>query len=324
MHEHFQQEDFIPKKFQRNWYSLDELARLVATAGQLGGFGEGNLSERIAPNTAQNVTGQTQPYTNASVGESGYITSPIPLDNMNPGSGDYAPYLPAGTTPPTSSYSGGSSGGSSSVSSNGFEGILGAADQARRDAIARATENYNIGRSIYDQGLNTLGTRRKQFEELFSNTQGDILTGYEKNRGEMQSSASGEATRSANALRALGLGGSAVINSQGRQAQENARSLGSLQESRTASDRANATNKSEQDLWANSQEGALGTYLQQLGSQKSLAESGAGTDYSNLLGNVASQIAALQAARGNIDSYSANPISVDPSAWLSSVNNANT
>ena len=227
---------------------------------------------------------------------------------------------PPPTAPPPS---GGGGGATSAPTSNPFDAILKAAQDAKNNAVSQAGSAYNIGQGIYNQGMDMLGQKRKQFQDTFTGTQGDILSGYEKNRGQLQRSAQDATTRTAEAMRALGLGGSAVMNANGRQAQENSKALASTQDSRVASDRANVQNLADQNMWADQQAGTLQSYLQGLGAQKSAAESGASTNFSNIMNNVTSQIAALQAAGNGIGNYQANPIAVNADQWTSAVNNPN-
>lgn len=205
-------------------------------------------------------------------------------------------------------------------SSNLFNDILDRAAAERDAAISRAGQYVTDAQRLRDQGLNILGQKRDEFQKLFQDTSGDILTGYEGNRGQLQTAAQNEQTRTSNALRALGLGGSAFEKASGRQAQENARALSSLQNQRAQSDRANLNNLNEQNLWANNQQFSLDNLVSDAMSRMQDFQSGANTNYNNVLDQISSQIAALDASK--LQNYQPTGINFDPSQLVSTLNNA--
>lgn len=268
-------------------------------------------------------------------GGSNFTTTPTPANTVRPAESIspnvFGNVLGSTTSLPSWDYldslpvnkSSGGGGGSNPSGSYNFNNVLADANKVREDALRRASDSYNIGRGAYNEGIDTLNKRREQFQQNYDQTSGDILQGYEKNRGELNRSANEASTRTGNALRALGLGESAAVKATGRQNQENLRNLSSLQDSRVASDRANTANLNEQNIWADSQQSALDRYLQQLGSDKQTAETGADVNFNNILNSIQSSLASLQAARGDISGYTANPIAVNADQWASTVNNAN-
>lgn len=201
-----------------------------------------------------------------------------------------------------------------------FESVLrGARDEARRQAEA----GYNRARGIYDEGMGILNKRRGEFQDLFEQGRENILGRYEQERGNLQESAQGARTRMANALRALGLGGSAFVKSEGRQRQNEARGLGNLAGERETNERANQAELSGRIDWANTQEGALQRALEDAGNVRSGIESSADINYLNdvsgMLNRILENQMALNAASGN---FTANPYQVNISDLTGALNAA--
>jgi len=202
--------------------------------------------------------------------------------------------------------------------------------QAQRD-LARSTyeegnrragDAFNRARGVYDEGVGLLGQRKQEFQNLFSEGQDNILNRYEGERGNLQAASQGAETRSANSLRALGLGGSAAIKSQGRQAQQNARAAGELATQRDQNESANTGAFNERQTWANTQQSALQRSLQDATDQRTAAENQAGLiergdnqgiqqNIDGFLQNLANQQASLAATRQGIGGYTANPSSIN-------------
>jgi hypothetical protein len=152
---------------------------------------------------------------------------------------------------------------------------------------------WNAAQSAYNQGKSALASKEQQFLDSFNQGKSDILTGFQKGEGELQSSAAGAATRNANALRALGLGGSAVFNTNGRQTQANMQALGTLENARDTNTAANQTAYNTNEQWANGQSANLDT---QLGNAASARQSGAQSILDSIVNN---QMAAAAAGVGN-------------------------
>jgi len=152
---------------------------------------------------------------------------------------------------------------------------------------------WNAAQSAYNQGKSALASKEQQFLDSFNQGKSDILTGFQKGAGELQSSAAGAATRNANALRALGLGGSAVVNTNGRQTQANMQALGTLENARDTNTAANQTAYNTNEQWANGQSANLDT---QLGNAASARQSGAQSILDSIVNN---QMAAAAAGVGN-------------------------
>jgi len=202
--------------------------------------------------------------------------------------------------------------------------------QSQRD-LARSTyeegkrqagDAFNRARGIYDEGVGLLGQRKQEFQKLFSEGQDNILNRYESERGNLQAASQGAETRSANSLRALGLGGSAAIKSQGRLAQQNARAAGELATQKDQNESANTGVFNERQTWANTQDSALQRSLQDAYDQRTAAENQAGLvergDYQGIqqnvdgfLQNLSNQQASLAASRQGIGGYTANPTSIN-------------
>jgi len=239
------------------------------------------------------------------------------------------PGAPGGATD-TPSGGGGGGGGNPGNPSPFDTGAFERNVQSQRD-LARSTyeegkrragDAFNRARGVYDEGVGLLGQRRQEFQKLFSEGQDNILDRYEGERGNLQAASQGAETRSANSLRALGLGGSAAIKSQGRQTQNNARAAGELATQRNQNDNANTGVFNERQTWANTQDSALQRSLQDATDQRTAAENQAGLvergDYQGIqqnvdgfLQNLANQQASLAATRQGIGGYTADPTSIN-------------
>lgn len=288
MHNHFSAEDPFTSKFQRNYgaFGFNTLLELIQgkkpdpVANFIGGFRNPGVSMNTTP-----VQGKSAPldYSTKSTGGS-----------TNPSNVQYGPVYNGPVAP--AAQTGGGNGGGGQVqgaqTSGGGGGIdFGALiDQARQRS-----------RGIYNEGMSALQGKRKQFSDIFEQGKGDILQGFEKGAGELQASATGARERNANALRALGLGGSAVVRSQGREKQAEAKGLANLQDIRGQNERGNQEAFQSNTDWANSQESGLNQFLQNADAQ---ANQGA----FSLLDNILSSQIAANAARGQ---YTPNATTVN-------------
>jgi hypothetical protein len=207
-----------------------------------------------------------------------------------------------------------------------------AARAAYEEGLTRARSGFDRARGLYDEGMGLLDTRRNQFKELYDEGQGNILNRFQEEAGNLQRSAQGEQTRNANALRAMGLGGSAMVRSQGRQTQDNMRALGNLQTQRSQNETGLRRENEERDLWARTQESALNRQLSDAGEARRQAESQ--LDLVNMgnenqirqnamsfLDNIASRQSALAAANQGIQGFEANPYSINIDSFANSLNN---
>lgn len=196
------------------------------------------------------------------------------------------------------------------------------ARQVYDEGMRRASAAFDRTRGIVDEGRQLLGKRKEEFKGLFDEGGAKILDTYEGERGNLQSSAEGAATRSANSLRAMGLGGSAVIKSEGKQRQNNVKALGSLQTQRDTNDSANKREYDERLNWANVQDSALTRQLadaeearRSAEAQAGLIEAGDVQGINERLGGylqsiLSNQMAAEQASKATGE-YVANPYAVD-------------
>lgn len=201
------------------------------------------------------------------------------------------------------------------------------------EGMRRAAAAYERARGIYDESMGTLGTRRAQFKDVYDTGNENILNSYEGERGNLQAAAAGNATRSANALRALGLGGSAMFKSEGSQRQNNMKSLGALNTERAANEKENLSGYNENQLWANTQEAAIQRALNDAAELRTAAENQAGLieagDVDTINQNMAGYLdkiitnqMALSAANEGVNSKTVNPYAVNISDLASSLNAA--
>lgn len=199
-----------------------------------------------------------------------------------------------------------------------FAEQVAAARRAAEEGRRRADEAFQRSRGIFDEGMGLLGQRRNEFQEQFNQGQNDILGGYQQGRGQLQASAQNAAKASANAMRAMGIGGpaSALLNNQGRRDQMNMEALSNLQRERALNDRQNTSNFNENKTWANTQEAGLNRYLQDADSLRrntendfDFARQGAENDIRAQMNEYVRQIQAqnnaLEMAKGNIGGFQA-------------------
>lgn len=199
-----------------------------------------------------------------------------------------------------------------------FATLLGRA----RDAARSTAENgFNRARGIYDEGMGLLKTRKDEFQNVFDTGNENILNSYEKGRGELQTSNAGAETRMANAMRALGLGGSAFVKSEGAQRQTAAKGLGTLNSEKNTNDLANLGQFNENQNWANTQENSLSRSLEDANNARSAAESSSDIGYLQDMGNLFNTILSNQlAVNASAGTKVANPYTVNISDMTSALN----
>lgn len=192
---------------------------------------------------------------------------------------------------------------------------------AREEARRQAGAGFERARGIYDEGMGLLKNRRQEFQNLFEQGRGNILDRFEQGRGELQASDQGAQTRLANALRAMGMGGSAYIKSTGKQTQDAAKALGGLQTERNNNENANLGEFNSRQDWANTQEGALQRSLEDANNARSAVESSSDIGYLQDIGNLFNTILSNQlAAKAAAGSYTANPYAVNISDMTKALN----
>ena len=305
MHEHFLTD--IENRFQRNYFApfgFNTIMELIQgkkpdpVANLIGGFTHPGSPVNTTPTTGAkapldytNVLGAST--VNNSPDTSGPLLGPKyngPINNNNNNS--------SGQTAPTS-------GGT------GYD--FGAIIQRQMDT---ANGLYDRAKGIYDEGKNALASKMTQFKNNFDQGNADILQGYQRGAGELQSSAQGAATRNSNALRALGLGGSAVERTQGRQTQNNMKALASLQDIRGANELQNKTAYDENTQWGNAMDSQLKRSLDDAGYQRQAASNGLMDNLSNIFNNIINNQMAYAASIGQ---KAANPTMVDIPSMLNTL-----
>jgi hypothetical protein len=195
--------------------------------------------------------------------------------------------------------------------------LLAARDEARRQAQV----GFDRARGIYDEGVGLLDKRKGEFQTNFDTGRENILNGFEQGRGELQASNTGAETRMANAMRALGLGGSAYVKNEGANRQNAAKALGGLQTERNTNEVANKGVFDTNQDWANTQQSSLDRYLGDAANARTGAETSSDlgylSDMGNLFNTILSNQLAVKAAAGN---YTADPYSVNISDMTKSLN----
>ena len=303
--------------------------RINKSLENTGGIAEGDYSSALrmgapyAPSRADGgILTRPQAQQNSGAVESFLKSNGITnINTLNPVQRDQYNKLTANT-----------GGGGGGYDINGMvEAQRSAARAAYEEAVRRAGEGFNRARGIYDEGMGLLGKRREEFEKLYGEGKDSILNRFEGERGNLQASSQNAASRSANALRALGLGGSAMIKSEGRQRQQNMQQLGDLQGQRDTNERQNDRDVGERRTWADTQETALNRRLADADEARRATEAQANlvqmgdesrirSESNSFMQRIAEQQMALAATRGQTASYAANPLAVNMADFTDSLN----
>ena len=196
-----------------------------------------------------------------------------------------------------------------------------ALSNARSSAKAAAEQGYNRARGIFDEGMGLLNQRKQEFTENYNQGNQDILNSYEGNRGELQSSNKGAETRLGNSLRALGLGGSAFVKSQGKLNQDSAKALGNLQTEKSGNEAANLSDYNTNNQWADTQQSSLQRSLEDASNARSAADSSTDVNYLNNMGNMFQTLLNNAISYQNAaNTYTANPYSVNMNSYTDALN----
>jgi hypothetical protein len=296
---HFTHEPIESQKFRRNWY------------GHTGSWGSPEfgftewLQKTLKPNTTRTEQGGSN-LRGPAVSTTGLNLmsgSPFTMPATNPTPVSFGDILGVDTTQPTTTTSG-SGGGGGTITGGGGGLDFGAMLDMQR---AEADKQYQRALGIYNEGLGALGQKRDQFGKVYEQGKTDILQGFEKGAGELQSASQGASQRNANALRALGLGGSAVERTQGRQQQQNAKGLAGLQDSRSANERANTEAYQANTDWANAQESALSRFRDDASGARQSWENNSTGQIAEMFNNLINQQSAYNASIGG---QAVNPYAV--------------
>ena len=212
-----------------------------------------------------------------------------------------------------------------------FDQLIELARSAYDEGLRRVRSAFDRTKGIYDEGVSGLKKKIGEFTDTYNTGSSDILNKYEQERGNLQASAKNAETKSNNLLRALGLGGSAIVRSEGRLRQEGAKQAGNLSEQRTFNDRENLKQFNANQDWANSQQSALDRILADANEQRIAAENSAGLVYAGDVGainermdNYFNNLAALEAAGGSTNAGTSaktvNPYAVNIDSLVNSLN----
>lgn len=215
-----------------------------------------------------------------------------------------------------------------------FENLKKIAQERYNQGLANAENERNRVVDLVSEILGGLDKRRGQFKQDWNTASDDVLNRYESERGNLQRSAQGEATRLGNAMRALGINGSAMLNSNAKQSQENLRALGGLTLERETNDRANQRTLDNNMEWALGEEKNANrmkgdaefnygqaknlNWFDLLGNANEIDRS-----MTNYLQNIQAQNAALQAAKGGIGSYASNPMATNIGSYEDALGGGN-
>lgn len=197
------------------------------------------------------------------------------------------------------------------------------AQGAYNQGMSSVNRAMDRAKGIRDEGLGVLGQRRGQFEDQYDEGKQDIVQGFQQRMGEGQRAAQGQTMRNRAALQAMGLSGSALLRSQGREQQDQARALATGQDQRAQNERQNQGAFDENNMWADSQESSLKRdysdtqgkaqdnegILSQMLMQSAARERG---DIGGWIQNMLNQQKAIELSnmenrRAGLDAYSATP-----------------
>lgn len=258
----------------------------------------------MASNYQSNSSGNSSQLN--AFGASLYKTNPYQttnrLVNTNPLTGDFIP-----TDDTTTSTGGENSGGTNAGGSN-IDALIELAKQRYNALMENANRNYGSAMDYVSKGLGRLGEKRAQFQDLFSQGQGDIAQGYSKEAGSAARTAEAQRTTAANSARAMGTGGSYLQGLTNRVNDALARTLASVGQSRSQNERENRGLLNERTDWATGQEDALNLYGKQAQDALTAAQGVNATDYADNLIGLQDRIANIMAtvgAKPSTDGYGA-------------------
>lgn len=322
--------------------TIEELRRMlgekVESFGRSKNWPEMNWSERIAnsptPYTGSKPGNQNVNYNYAS--GTPLITSGdvAPIGDSVYNSKQQVDTNGGGGNSGDGGRNSGDGGGNSGGGGIDINAIINQQRQARQrvydEGITRARNAFGQARGIYDEGVSALGKKKSEFEQNYNQGNADILSSYEGERGNLQESDAGNRTRMLNALRAMGMGGSAYLRGEGARQQQNAQQLGNLNVSRASNERANLQGFNANQDWANSQSAALDRYLQGAQESQRAAEAQAGLvaegdegqlnqNINGYIQNIIDNQNALAASRSSVGDYS-NPFSANLISMLGQLN----
>lgn len=165
-------------------------------------------------------------------------------------------------------------------------------DELRRERdrqLADLEDAFNMANRYGSDARNTLGRRRKGFEEDYSNSAADIYNQFGADRAGLQTSAEGQDARTTRGLLAQGIGGSGLQEALRRNEAARQQNYGQVREGRLADERLNERNKNERMSWADEQDAAINRYLEQAAMQREQGRRTTLDNFSNTLGRLIQQ-----------------------------------
>lgn len=165
-------------------------------------------------------------------------------------------------------------------------------DELRRERdrqLADLEDAFNMANRYASDARDTLGRRRKGFEEDYSNSAADIYNQFGADRAGLQTSAEGQDARTTRGLLAQGIGGSGLQEALRRNEAARQQNYGQVREGRLADERLNERNKNERMSWADEQDAAINRYLEQAAMQREQGRRTTLDNFSNTLGRLIQQ-----------------------------------
>ncbi len=225
-----------------------------------------------------------------------------------------------------------SGGGGEGPSAEETYAKLRASAKARYDARKKEAEGqFEIARGLFDEIIDNLAKKREEFAQMYDEGQQDILGRTQQERGNLQSSAKMTDRKAANTMRALGIGGSGVLNYFGDLEQQRNKSEGELYSQREKNERELSRQDADRTAWALAAEREANRNLEAARQKRDAARDYGWADYigqdalidQNMLDYVQSiqdTANAMALARASASNYQVDPYAANISSFLGALN----
>lgn len=209
---------------------------------------------------------------------------------------------------------------------------LRASAKARYDARKKEAEGqFEIAKGLFDEIIDNLAKKREEFAQMYDEGQQDILGRTQQERGNLQSSAKMTDRKAANTMRALGIGGSGVLNYFGDLEQQRNKSEGELYSQREKNERELSRQDADRTAWALAAEREANRNLEAARQKRDAARDYGWADYigqdalidQNMLDYVQSiqdTANAMALARASASNYQVDPYAANISSFLGALN----
>lgn len=209
---------------------------------------------------------------------------------------------------------------------------LRASAEARYNARKKEAEGqYEIAKGLFDEIIDNLAKKREEFAQMYDEGQQDILNRTQQERGNLQSSAKMTDRKAANTMRALGIGGSGVLNYFGDLEQQRNKSEGELYSQREKNERELSRQNADRLAWALAAEREANRNLEAARQKRDAARDYAWSDYIgqdaaidqgmlNYVQSIQDTANAMALARASASNYQVDPYAANISSFLEALN----